>query len=63
MDVKDYGDVMYSIPEDAKNHSVPNMTHYPHTPYCNYEVSKNVQQIIKDGRTCVTLGGDHSIGK
>lgn len=29
---------------------------------CAQEVSKQVSNIIKDNRICLTLGGDHSIG-
>lgn len=63
MDVKDYGDIIYSIRAEAKSHEVPNMANYPHIPACNHELSKTVEQIIKEGRICLTLGGDHSIGR
>lgn len=63
MDVKDYGDITYTIPPEAKHFNVPNMNNYPHIPYFNQEVSKNVERVINDGRICLTLGGDHSLGR
>lgn len=63
MDIKDYGDVVYSLPDKGCEHSVPNMLNYPHIPACNFELSKMTEQIIKEGRICLTLGGDHSMGK
>lgn len=37
------------------------MREYEHIAACNQEVSKNVANIIRDGRICLTLGGDHAI--
>lgn len=62
LEIKDYGDVSYQIPKNLKGEHVPNMKSYAHVAACNYEVSKAVEKIIKDGRICVTLGGDHSLG-
>lgn len=39
------------------------MKHFANVAACNYELSKKVEQIISDGNMCLTLGGDHSIGK
>lgn len=62
INVKDYGDITYSVNEnDVQN--VPNMREYSHVAACNQQVSKHVANIIRDGRVCLTLGGDHSIGK
>ncbi|KAJ8916233.1 hypothetical protein NQ315_016372 [Exocentrus adspersus] len=41
---------------------VPNMREYAHVACCNCELSKKVEQIIREGQICLTLGGDHSIG-
>lgn len=60
MDVKDYGDVSYNI---AELDEMPNMKEYAHAASCNLEVSKSVQNVLNDGRICLTLGGDHAIGK
>lgn len=49
----------YTPQEDLQ---VPNMKKYADVAACNSEVSKAVERVIKDGRTCLTLGGDHSIG-
>ncbi|CAG9771407.1 unnamed protein product [Ceutorhynchus assimilis] len=62
LNIKDYGDVSYEIPQDLKTHSIPNMKEYEHITTCNHEVSKSVENILRDGRICVTLGGDHSLG-
>lgn len=60
--IKDYGDVFYETPKYLQHEEVPNMKAYGHVAACNYEVSKAVEKIIKEGRVCVTLGGDHSLG-
>lgn len=62
LNIKDYGNVSYEIPKDLQQEQVPNMKSYSHFAACNYEVSKAVEKIIKEGRVCVTLGGDHSLG-
>lgn len=61
MNVKDYGDITYD-PSDIEKTQVPNMPNYGHISRCNHELSKGVQKIINEGRICLTLGGDHSIG-
>ncbi|KAJ8958828.1 hypothetical protein NQ318_019590 [Aromia moschata] len=61
INIKDYGNVSYEINEEIEKH-VPNMRDYVHIASCNYELSKNVERIINDGRICLTLGGDHSLG-
>ncbi|XP_050307410.1 arginase, hepatic [Anthonomus grandis grandis] len=62
LEIKDYGDISYTIPENLQRETVPNMKEYMHIATCNHELSKRVQQIINDGKLCVTLGGDHSLG-
>lgn len=59
MDVVDYGDVTYTIDPQIQN--VPNMKEYVHMVSCSREVTKRVTEIIKDGRVCLTVGGDHAI--
>ncbi|KAF5277713.1 hypothetical protein FQR65_LT03693 [Abscondita terminalis] len=59
MDVVDYGDVSYKVDPHVKD--VPNMKEYVHMVSCAREVTKRVTEIIKDGRMCLTLGGDHAI--
>lgn len=61
MNIKDYGDITYNVDEEMCKH-VPNMKEYSHVAACNHEVSKQVANIIRDGRICLTLGGDHSVG-
>ncbi|XP_017776807.1 PREDICTED: arginase, hepatic [Nicrophorus vespilloides] len=61
MDIKDYGDVSYTVSKDVSE-EVENMREYEHMASCCREVSKNVAKIINDGRICLSLGGDHSIG-
>lgn len=60
IDVKDYGDITYSIDHDISN-AVPNMIMYEHMVACAEVLSKQVTQVLKDGRICLTIGGDHSI--
>lgn len=38
------------------------MTHLGDVAACTRLLSEQVQQILKDGRCVVTLGGDHSVG-
>ncbi len=60
--IKDYGDIDYKIEADsAWNRSVDNMNKLEHVSFCCKALSEKVQQILKDGRTCISLGGDHSI--
>lgn len=53
---------MYNVDENITQ-TIPNMRQYSHVAACNREVSKQVASIIRDGRICLTLGGDHSIGE
>ncbi|KAJ8981226.1 hypothetical protein NQ317_004170 [Molorchus minor] len=61
VNIKDYGNVTYEVNKEIDKH-VPNMREYAHIACCNHELSKSVEGIIKEGRICLTLGGDHSIG-
>ncbi|CAH1978047.1 unnamed protein product [Acanthoscelides obtectus] len=60
MDIKDYGNISYTVNRELEA-SVPNMKGYAEIVGCTHEVSKNVEKIMKEGRMCLTLGGDHSI--
>ncbi|XP_015587874.2 arginase, hepatic [Cephus cinctus] len=59
IDVVDYGDVSYEIEKIA---GVVNMPHLDHIAACTKKVSEVVQDIMKDNRRILTLGGDHSLG-
>lgn len=61
LDVKDYGNIEYKVPDGSWSRTVENMSKLEHVAACNLELSKAVQSILKDGRVCFTLGGDHSI--
>lgn len=63
MNVNDYGNVTYSLSAEASNQNVTNMLNYPHISACNFQLSRSTEQIIGEGRICLTLGGDHSIGE
>lgn len=59
LDVKDYGNVSYKTEPIP---GVDNMIHLSEVAGCTSRVSEMVQQALKDQRTVVTLGGDHSVG-
>lgn len=61
-DIKDYGDVQYTHIEKEETYSGANMKNAEHVIGFNKLLSDRVSEIIKDGRLCFTLGGDHSIG-
>ncbi|XP_044578067.1 arginase, hepatic [Cotesia glomerata] len=58
LDVKDYGDVKY---ETNSKEGIDNMDHLNEVAACTYKVSEMFEKVLKDGRTPVTLGGDHSL--
>nr|XP_034189756.1 arginase, hepatic [Osmia lignaria] len=59
LDVKDYGDILYQ----AKNvEGVNNMSHLSDVAGCTSCLSEQIQQVLKEGRRVLTLGGDHSLG-
>lgn len=62
VDIKDYGDVTESaeVIDHAKK-NIKNMPNYNEFIDVSYQLSEKVQQVLKDGRLCMTLGGDHSI--
>ncbi|XP_034947567.1 arginase, hepatic [Chelonus insularis] len=59
LDVQDYGNLKYEIQSSS---DIQNMSHLKEVASCTYKVSEIVQKIMKEGRTVVTLGGDHSLG-
>ncbi|CAH1117718.1 unnamed protein product [Phaedon cochleariae] len=64
VDLKDYGNIKYEIMADLVDEiqqNIPNMKGYAHVASCNQKLSKEVERIIRDGRVCLTLGGDHAI--
>lgn len=63
IDIKDFGDVTESeeIVDYAKQ--IPkNMPNYNEFVDMSFRLSEKVQEVLRDGRLCMTLGGDHSIG-
>ncbi|KAK0081859.1 hypothetical protein PV325_011447 [Microctonus aethiopoides] len=59
LNVNDYGNIKYEAISSA---NIDNMSHLDEIAACTYKLSETVQQIMNDGRTVVTLGGDHSVG-
>ncbi|XP_044867933.1 arginase-1 isoform X3 [Mauremys mutica] len=59
-DVKDYGDLHFDdIPHDHPYKNAKN----PRTVGCaNKKLASAVEEVKEDGRTCVVVGGDHSLG-
>lgn len=60
-DIKDFGDV----PEkkvDTGGKVPSNMKEFADVVGCNQVLSKMVQEVLAEGRMCVTLGGDHALG-
>lgn len=39
------------------------MKEFAHIVSCTKTVAKSVEEILKDGRKCITLGGDHSLSE
>lgn len=62
INVKDYGDIAYEE-EPNSGRNVQNMKLLSHVAACNKNLSDKVEEILKDDRICLTLGGDHSIGE
>ncbi|XP_056635810.1 arginase, hepatic [Diorhabda sublineata] len=57
--IHDYGNIAYKVLERHK--SIPNMKEYNEMVSCNEEVSRKVEELLRDDHICLTLGGDHSI--
>ncbi|XP_063700620.1 arginase-1 [Culicoides brevitarsis] len=60
LEVKDYGDISYE-PINI-NSGVRNLKNLPDVAGMNKSLSDKVYQILSEGRVCLTLGGDHSMG-
>ncbi|GIX70537.1 arginase-2, mitochondrial [Caerostris extrusa] len=56
LDVKDYGNLLFENYSDSSNNESLAVGSACH------KVSNNVKNILLDGRKCVTIGGDHSLG-
>jgi len=57
--VRDYGDVLYNA--NNINNDVKNMSHLNHVASCMSNLSKQIRQVLRDGRQALTIGGDHSL--
>ncbi|XP_022906717.2 arginase-1-like [Onthophagus taurus] len=61
--VKDYGAIGFDGNIKSSSKKLPeNMLNYERVVGYNKNLSEIVQKVINDGRICLTLGGDHSIG-
>ncbi|OAD60563.1 Arginase-1, partial [Eufriesea mexicana] len=58
LNVRDYGNILYK----AKNVDVNNMSHLGDIAGCTSCLSEQVQQVLKEDRRVLTIGGDHSLG-
>ncbi|KAL0102917.1 hypothetical protein PUN28_018305 [Cardiocondyla obscurior] len=58
LDVRDYGDVLYN-PDNIND--IKNMSHLNHVASCTSSLSEQVQQVLRDGRQALIIGGDHSL--
>ncbi|XP_018367549.1 PREDICTED: arginase-1 [Trachymyrmex cornetzi] len=58
LDVRDYGDVCYNI---SNMNDVQNMSHLGHVASCMSNLSKQIRQVLREGRQALTIGGDHSL--
>lgn len=57
--MKDYGNISYK----AKNiDGINNMSHLGDVAGCTNCLSEQIQQILKEDRRVLTIGGDHSVG-
>lgn len=63
LDVKDYGNIQFEFdPEAVINDTSGNMQYPLEVGAACQKISEAVKNILLDGRKCVTLGGDHSLG-
>lgn len=63
VDIKDFGDVVASEPQVASGgpKCPDNMHNYDRFMPTMHRLSDKIGEVRRDGRICVTLGGDHSI--
>lgn len=60
VDIKDFGDIKYNPITTSKD--ADNLKNIADVAGVNKVLSDTVFQVLNDGRFCLTLGGDHSIG-
>lgn len=60
LDVTDYGDVEFEAVEEDEPHGKVLNPRY--IGGALHKVSCSVSRVLQEGRTCLTLGGDHSLG-
>lgn len=60
IDVKDYGDVHYEL-MNTNGRKIHNLNELSDVAACNKALADKVEEIIKDNRMPITLGGCHSI--
>lgn len=61
IDVKDYGDVHYEIMKKSNGRTINNLKYLEHVAACNKALAEKVEEITKENRFPIVLGGDHSI--
>lgn len=60
INVKDYGDVHYE-PVEVNGRKIDNLKYLKHVSACNKALAGKIEDILKDNRMPITLGGDHSL--
>ena len=62
-DIKDYGDVATSISSSSENDQkvMRGARNFSTVAGFNATLSSSVADIVRSGRVCITLGGDHSV--
>lgn len=62
LDVRDYGDIQHHSDTTDTTGDISNMFHLSDVANCTNRLSKQIQQVLRDGRQALTIGGDHSLG-
>lgn len=60
IDVKDYGDVHYELMR-TNGRKINNLKQLEHVAACNKALADKIEEIRKDNRMSIALGGDHSL--
>lgn len=60
IDVKDYGDVQYELMK-SNGRKINNLKELDHVAACNKALADKIEEIRKDNRMSIALGGDHSL--
>lgn len=60
IDIKDYGDVHYELTK-SKGRKINNLKELDHVSAVNKALADKVEEIMKDNRMPIMLGGDHSL--